>query len=354
MKQQEQHDTGLYRQLHGAFDMTPEQMQRVREEIQQRAAAQDSALPAAGRINLKEIRRISLRTALSAACLLLIAGGGIRLYRGVTDNPMTQQSSVLIEEQLTPPAETVTGITVTAAKGTTTVPETTRTASSVQQTTTAGTTATTALQTAADTTQSAEMTEQTTPEETVTATETAEQTTTTPPTTTTVTTTTAETTTTTTEPDNTFEIVETPEQANIVVADLTCTAGGTVTVDVVLTEDLDVAGFQCNLLLNCPDDAPAPTLLRRSTEIVQMTGEHVIWNTPFPAVNPEAILVFGGENEVHLPAGIKLLTLEYQIPEDAAPGTVYRFSSDSLLLFAATDSHSALAARMYPGSITVG
>ncbi len=80
----------------------------------------------------------------------------------------------------------------------------------------------------------------------------------------------------------------------------------------------------------------------------------MIWNTPFPSVNPEVILVFGGENSTHLPAGIKLLSITYQIPEDAASGTVYRFSNDSLLLFAAKEPDFAIAARMYPGSITVG
>ena len=116
MKQQKPDDTALYRKLRGAFEMTPEQKKRVEQEIMRRAAAPKTVTVQTVQVDYADAETaerklpggywFALRAIPLAACLVLVCAGAFFLHRGLKDpaEPVTQQSSLSVEEQVTLPA----------------------------------------------------------------------------------------------------------------------------------------------------------------------------------------------------------------------------------------------------------
>ena len=373
MKQQQHDDTALYRELRGAFEMSPAQKRRVEQEILRRAAAakpvtvqtEQNGAPV---ITMKRkaggygsaLRMVSL-----AACLVLVCAGAFFLHRGLTDRPdtLSQQSSVAMEEILTAPAETVTETTVTTVTAAT---------SQAQKTTATVTKETAVLQQTAAVTESAAETQaeaadpaenQTTApvqitnaDQTTTKTTTAKTTTTAKPTTTV--TTTAVTTTTAAETEEPEELhpireVHTPDEADLMMPDQTVRAGETVTVPLRFTKDMGIAGIQLFLKLESPSGAELPKL---SAEVSDENEVLLGATLNYDEADNVLAIVFATGRVFPIRGNTALADITLRIPENAAAGTVYKFrwydedASNSRVVNYADES---LCLSAYFGTITV-
>ncbi len=366
MKQQHD-DTALYRELRGAFEMSPAQKQRVEQEILRRAAAakpvtvqtEQNGAPV---ITLKRkaggygsaLRMVSL-----AACLVLVCAGAFFLHRGLTDRPdtLSQQSSVAMEEILTAPAETVTETTVTTVTAATSQAQ--KTTAAVPEQTAAVTESAAETQTeAADpaeipTTAPVQITNA---DQTTTKT-TTEKTTTTAKTTTTVTTT-AVTTTTAAETEVPEELhpireVHTPDEADLMMPDQTVRAGETVTVPLRFTKDMGIAGIQLFLKLESPSGAELPKL---SAEVSDENEVLLGATLNYDETDNVLAIVFATGSDFPIRENTALADITLRIPENAAAGTVYKFrwydedASNSRIVNSADES---LCLSAYFGTITV-
>lgn len=371
MKQQHD-DTALYRELRGAFEMSPAQKRRVEQEILRRAAAakpvtvqtEQNGAPV---ITLKRkaggygpaLRMVSL-----AACLVLVCAGAFFLHRGLTDRPdtLSQQSSVEMEEILTAPAETVTETAVTTVTAATSQEQKT-TAAVPEQTAVTKQTAVTesAAETQAEAADPAE--NQTTAPvqitnavQTTTKTTTAKTTTTAKPTTTV--TTTAVTTTTAAEtevPEKLHPIreVHTPEAADLMMQDQTVRAGETVTVPLKFMKDMGIAGMQLFLKLESPSGAELPKL---SAEVSDENEVLLGAMLNYDETDNVLAIIFATGRDFSIRENTALADITFRIPENAAAGTVYKFrwydedANNSRVVNSADES---LCLSAYFGTITV-
>ena len=372
MKQQHD-DTALYRELRGAFEMSPAQKQRVEQEILRRAAAakpvtvqtEQNGAPV---ITLKRkaggygpaLRMVSL-----AACLVLVCAGAFFLHRGLTDRPdtLSQQSSVEMEEILTAPAETVTETAVTTVTAATSQAQKTTAAVPEQTAVTKQTVAVTesAAKTQAEAADPAE--NQTTAPvqitnavQTTTKATTAKTTTTAKPTTTV--TTTAVTTTTaaeTEEPEELLPIkeVHTPDEADLMMPDQTVRAGETVTVPLRFTKDMGIAGMQLFLKLESPSGAELPKLSAEASDENEVLLGAML---NYDETDNVLAITFATGRDFSIRENTALADITFRIPENAAAGTVYKFrwydedASNSRIVNTADES---LCVSAYFGTITV-
>ena len=371
MKQQHD-DTALYRELRGAFEMSPAQKQRVEQEILRRAAAAKSVtvqteLNGAPVITLKRkaggygsaLRMVSL-----AACLVLVCAGAFFLHRGLTDRPdtLSQQSSVEMEEILTAPAETMTETTVTTVTAATSKEQKT-TAAVPEQTAVTKQTAVTES-TAKTQTEAADPAEITTTApvqitnavQTTTKT-TTEKTTTTAKPTTTVTTTAVTTTTAaeTEEPEELLPIkeVHTPDEADFMMPDQTVRAGETVTVPLKFMKDMGIAGMQLFLKLESPSGAELPKLSAEASDENEVLLGAML---NYDETDNVLAITFATGRDFSIRENTALADITFRIPENAAAGTVYKFrwydedASNSRIVNSADES---LCLSAYFGTITV-
>ena len=358
MKQQyDEH--ALYRQLRGAFQMTPEQERRVAQAIRQRTAAVRPAPVQTEQVVITEQPlsakpmetrgfRLAARILPLAACLVIAVSSGVLLHRAfsVPSDSLTQQSSFLLEEQIVTAETTVqTGTTVLPA-------ETTRSSSAAQTTVPPVTTAVqTDTETAAQTMQTAALT-QTQAEIAETAAEITQTTTlqsTTAPATTTVTVTTEQE---TEQHDESGIGADLQEDADVVMPDLTAKPGDTVTVYAELRQNLSTPGVQFALKVVQPDNARS-LILHSYTTDPDIAEMNPTWN-----VDDEHIrMISACAIDLPMHAGTRLLVVEYEIPADAVPGTVYRFETDGSCVHSQIDSQGEVKSipfKWYCGSITVG
>ncbi len=349
MKQQNEENTELYRRLRGSFEMSPEQMKRVRQEILQRTGG-ESAVPAA----ITQHRAFSGRTLVkrlipAAACLLLAVGGGIFLHfrsAELTDS-FTQQSSVMMDEVTAVMTETTTTAGQTTTRQTTTRQTTTLTMTTTQ------TTEQTRMQTTELTT--GQMTEQFTDIETEavqtemndvtqllhdTETVTDAQETTSVSVSTTVTTIT----TTTTQPV-TAEPKIRPEKYELLVEDVTGSPGDIVEIGIVTPQEIEFAGFQMCVLMPCDLDRPIVC-----TEIDPIS-DNLLCYAQDQGIGMSCNFAFVQGQNIELPAGSTLLTLKCRIPSHAEPGSIFTIDIESAKFV--TEDIEELPLELGTGSITV-
>ena len=264
-----------------------------------------------------------------------------------TEAVTTAQETASVTEA----AEEGTTITASAAKTTTSETATTKATTTKAATTKATTTKAT---TTKATTTKATTTKATTTKATTTKTTTTKATTT-KATTTKATTTTV--TTTATEPQPWMRAVDSLEQANIVLPDAAASPGQTVRVDVVMTEDISVAGFQFSLMPEYVSGGVMPYFVQWNVdEIIALDMKDPVVNVLDPEKQFDFIICGAKASEILFPEGTKLFTLEVGIPEDAVPGQVFRFKEGELpIKFTGEggDPEDVIPVRCYFGSITV-
>lgn len=385
MKQQQHDDTALYRELRGAFRMSPEQKLRVEQEIRRRTNAAMTANVQTVRDSTPEIKKshgaywYASRVLPMAACLVLVCAGAFFLHRGFTEpaDSLEQQDSVEMEEIL--PVSTVTATGTAAADTTATTAYTTV---SGQITTAADPVLTTAApnkNTEAETEAPAETqpVNDESPEDRTTAQSqtlpttqdvTTAHKTTTVPTTTKITTTKAITTTVTTttavtETEPQFRLVDSVGEANITIPDVTANAGETVCIHLLAQEGFTAAGAQFSFRLQSSGDIPTPPLRLETRAIerilLEQGGSAPITNVEsvvYPQDN--VILVYADTEEIEIPAGTELMNIYLEIPADVPAGTVYQFVPEDFNKItghseAVDDSGAYTPIRAYLGTITV-
>ena len=340
----------IYQQLRGAYTMSPEQKQRVEAAIRQRASVQNAASAETAAITETGTTGIrkqpggdwrAARVLPLAACVMLAVGAGFFLHRTMKPpvDPLTQQSSFALEEQLIPPvSETTTGSAATSASATTATTTSAGTTTAKQSATTAPLTTTAAPETETETTAAAETeTQKAASETTVSAALTAAA----------AETTTSETAETTViVPD---ETANWPENAAVVMPDVYAKPGETVELYVQLKSPLQFAGVQVNLAVAKPDDAPALILLSHDSDLDNTTW-HVQSDVRL------ITMIYATAGGIPFPAGTQIMKMKYEIPAEAQPGTVYRFlqSTESECVIKIVDDEGMdLNAEWYFGSITV-
>lgn len=338
----------IYQQLRGAFTMSPEQKQRVEAAIRQRASVQNAA--SAETAAIKETGTTGIRKQPGgdwraarvlplAACVMLAVGAGFFLHRTMKPpvDPLTQQSSFALEEQLIPPvSETTTGSAATSAGTTTASTTSVSTTTAKQSATTASLTTTAAPETEATAAAETE-TQKAASETTVSAALTAAA----------AETTTSETAETTViVPD---ETANWPENAAVVMPDVYAKPGETVELYVQLKSPLQFAGVQVNLAVAKPDGAPVLILKAHDSDL-----ENTTWHVQSDV--RLITMIYATAKGIPFPAGTQIMKMKYEIPAEAQPGTVYRFlqSTESECVIKIVDDEGKdLNAEWYFGSITV-
>lgn len=340
MKHEAHDDMQIYQQLRGAFTMSPEQKQRVEAAIRQRASVQNAASAASAALTETKTSGsrkqpggywLAARVLPLAACVMLAVGVGFFLHRTMKPpvDPLTQQSSFALEEQLIPPvSETTTGSAATSAS-----------------TTTAKQSATTTSLTTIAAPESETEAEPTAVTETETHNAASETTVSAAPAATTAeTTTSGSAETTVTVPD---ETANWPENAAVVMPDVYAKPGGTVEIYAQLKSPLQFAGVQVYLAVEKPDDAPALSLQAHDSDL-----DDPIWNTD----DHPLTMIYSTPQRIPLPAGTQIMKMKYEIPAGVQPGTVYRFlpsTEPGCVTMFVDDEGKHLNAEWYFGSITV-
>ena len=367
MKQQKHDDTALYRELRGAFEMSPGQKKRVEQEIRRRAAAEKTvtvqtaddgfAETDAGTRSIFGGYWYAVRMIPLAACLVLVCAGAFFLHRGLTDpaDSGAQQSSIAVEEQITLP-ETEPALSIVTTAGTaasaqtggiqtdeqtaaqsqasavgsrTTAAQTAAETQAASKTTTvkADVTEHTTAETAAQTTTAQTTTTQTTTAQTTTTQTTTAQTTTTQTTTTQTTTVQTTTVQTTTENEPEWRKVSFPEEANIVIRSAEGAPGDLVKIEVVAAADFTAAGLQLDFCMeqNPCDIGPYPVGINADQldAILKPNGDNTVLN--YFEDDMEFLMTFGLGRDVGIPAGTVLLTVEFRIPKDMQTNQRYLF-----------------------------
>lgn len=350
MKQQNEENTELYRRLRGSFEMSPEQMQRVRQEILQRTGGENAVSAAITQHRSFSGRTLVKRLIPAAACLLLAVGGGIFLHfrsAELTDS-FTQQSSVMMDEVTAVMTETTTAAGQTTTRQTTTLTMTTT--QTTEQTRMQTTELTTELTTG-------QMTEQFTDIETEavqtemndvtqlqhdTETVTDAQEITSVSVSTTVTTIT----TTTTQPvttELTTEIIS--EKYEFLVQSVTGSPGDIVEIGIVIPQEIAFAGFQMCVLMPCDLDRPIVC-----TEIDPIS-DNLLCYAQDQGIGMSCNFAFVQGQNIELPAGSTLLTLKCRIPSHAEPGSIFTIDIESAKFV--TEDIEELPLELGTGSITV-
>lgn len=351
MKQQNEENTELYRRLRGSFEMSPEQMQRVRQEIQQRTGGENAVSAAITQHRAFSGRTLAKRLIPAAACLLLAVGGGIFLHfrsAELTDS-FTQQSSVMMDEVTAVMTETTTTAGQTTTRQTTTRQTTTLTMTTTQ------TTEQTRMQTTELTT--GQMTEQFTDIETEavqtemndvtqlqyeTESVTDAQETTSVSVSTTVTAITTTTTQTVTT-ELTTEIIS--EKYEFLVQSVTGSPGDIVEIGIVIPQEIAFAGFQMCVLMPCDLDRPIVC-----TEIDPIS-DNLLCYAQDQGIGMSCNFAFVQGQNIELPAGSTLLTLKCRIPSHAEPGSIFTIDIESAKFV--TEDIEELPLELGTGSITV-
>lgn len=330
MTQHEHDDTELYRALRCKFEMTPEQMQRLEKKIRQRTAEKPYS-------RMITVKRYAKRIVPLAACIALICAAGFKLRTKLPQPEYTQTSNAEVEVavQTLPAADDSSAAKDGGTKPVTTAAVTdgySRTETVPAVTTAAETDAQpmteTAVQTDApdvqDDTQELEIVKEpvvTTAEETTHTTVTETQTT--PET---VTETDPETQ--APETTETTAVTDAPQTVfYLVLPDVTAHAGEQITVSAYLTGDANCAGLQFYAQIVSDDEnVPMPQIESISSDInAQVRADLVFLNYDAQW----ATVVYGNVRNTLLPEGTAILTMTINIPEDAASGTVYRFSQEN-------------------------
>lgn len=343
MKQQNEENTELYRRLRGSFEMSPEQMQRVRQKIQQRTGG-ESAVPAA--ITQHRVfsgRTLAKRLIPAAACLLLAVGGGIFLHfrsAELTDS-FTQQSSVMMDEVTAVMTETTTTAGQTTTRQTTTLTMTTTEQTRMQTTelmTGQMTEQFTDIETEAVQTEMNDVTQLQYETESVTD---AQETTSVS-----VSTTVTTITTTTTQPvttELTTEIIS--EKYEFLVQSVTGSPGDIVEIGIVIPQEIAFAGFQMCVLMPCDLDRPIVC-----TEIDPISDKLLCYAQD-QGIGMSCNFAFVQGQNIELPAGSTLLTLKCRIPSHAEPGSIFTIDIESAKFV--TEDIEELPLELGTGSITV-
>lgn len=332
----------IYQQLRGAFTMSPEQKLRVEAAIRQRASVQNaaSAEPAAiTETKTSGIRKqpgggwIAARVLPLAACVMLAVGVGFFLHRTMKPpvDPLTQQSSFALEEQLIPPASETTTESAATSASTTTAKQS---AATTSQTTTAAPESETETEATAGTETE---TQNAAPETTVSAV---------PDVTTAETTTSESAETTVTVPD---ETANWPENAAVVMPDVYAKPGETVEIYAQLKAPLQFTGMQVHLAVENPDDAPVLILKAHDSDL-----ENTTWHVQSDV--QLITMIYATAGGIPFPAGTQIMKMKFEIPADAQPGTVYRFlqsTEPDCATMIVDDEGKHLDAEWYFGSITV-
>lgn len=356
MKQQhDREERGIYPQLKGEFSITEEQKRRLAGRIRARAGIAPSPEIEPENAEMQRpvkhaaehtagSRLLALRFLPLAACLLLTFGTGFFLFRGLKQNQEPEQIS------RTDLAEQTTSATADTTLSTSEHTEPVTSTESASGT--AATTDTESTQTAP---------EQTAPEQTSGTTSTATGTDTIPPqpqstrqtavttepaSSSTVTTTTAES---TGVSDTTAaQSEEYPADSYVLLLrDQTAHAGETITLELIQATDYTFSGIELHLDIES-DGAPLPEL--QPDEVITL-GEEPGLCTVFGSTFHFVTAVSGTET---LPAGTVLCTVRCTIPENAAPGTVYRFvPTDSVQIIAGDSPYESVRPVFRLGSVTV-
>lgn len=358
--QQNQENTELYRRLRGEFEMTPEQMQRVRQKILQRTSEQNAAPVMSVNRGSSSGSGLFVKRLIPAAACMLIAVGGIFLHFRLSDplDSFTQQSSVLLEEQTARIEETGTTCIETAftsvTQTKTTLQMTTdQTAEShTEQTVTELNDQTSETQTEAVTTENTDAEQpqdQTKPVSAIPKTEPGISSESTEKTTakTTAKSTASLTTTVQTTVTAAQTTTEQPVQKkNIAVQNVVGEAGQTVKVDIVLNDSLEAAGIQLSIELICRVDDPEPILVGHSF-CPQLPEDGVSW----AECSMNVTMAYATYQNISFAEDTSIVTLEYLIPEDAVSGSVYKIYLDNTIF--ATKYSNKIPLELYAGSITV-
>ena len=342
MKQQNEENTELYRRLRGSFEMSPEQMQRVRQEILQRTGGENAVSAAITQHRVFSGRTLAKRLIPAAACLLLAVGGGIFLHfrsAELTDS-FTQQSSVMMDEVTAVMTETTTTAGQTTTRQTTTRQTTTLTMTTTEQTrmqtTELMTGQMTDIETEAvqtemnDVTQLQYETESVTDAQEITSVS--------------VSTTVTAITTTTTQPI-TAEPKIRPEKYELLVEDVTGSPGDIVEIGIVIPQEIAFAGFQMCELMSCDLDGPIVC-----TEIDSISDK-LLYCAQDQRLGMSCNFTFAQGQNIELPAGSTLLTLKCRIPSHAEPGSIFTIDIESAKFV--TEDDVELTIEISNGSITV-
>lgn len=344
MKQQNEENTELYRRLRGSFEMSPEQMQRVRQEILQRTGGENAVPASITQHRVFSGRTLAKRLIPAAACLLLAVGGGIFLHfrsAELTDS-FTQQSSVMMDEVTAVMTETTTTAGQTTTRQTTTLTmTTTQTTEQTRMQTTELMTGQmteqfTDIETEAVQTEMNDVTQLQYETESVTD---AQETTSVS-----VSTTVTAITTTTTQPVTTEPKIR-PEKYELLVENVTGSPGDIVEIGIVIPQEIAFAGFQMCELMSCDLDGPIVC-----TEIDSISDK-LLYCAQDQRLGMSCNFTFAQGQNIELPAGSTLLTLKCRIPSHAEPGSIFTIDIESAKFV--TEDDVELTIEISNGSITV-
>ena len=354
MTQHEHDNTELYRALRCKFEMTPEQMQRLEKKIRQRTAEKPYS-------RMITVKRYAKRIGPLAACIALICAAGFKLRTQLPQPEYTQTSTAEVEvaEQTRPVTDDSFAAPDGGTKPVTTAASTAGNSKTetVPAVTTATENAATAVTEAAVQTDAPEVQDDAREPEIVeeTAGTTAEEIT---HTTVTETQTTPETVTETEPETQAPETTETtavtdvqPTAFYLVLPDVTAHAGEQITVSAYLTGDASCAGLQFYAhIVSDDENAVLPQIESISSDINALVRSDAVflnYDTDWAAV------VYMSTHDMLLPEGTAVFTMTINIPEDAASGTVYRFSQENEVNRVVDENGHNLPIEFIYGCITI-